>query len=99
GIVLGDPVNGEFTIFTTDDGGEHWARQHTPKALEKEGAFAASGTCLIARGRNDAWFGTGGPGAARLFHSKNRGRTWTVVTTPIRNDSASAGIFSISFSD
>ncbi len=99
GIVLGDPVAGEFTIFTTDDAGETWQRRHTPPSLAKEGAFAASGTCLIVTGRNDVWFATGGPGGARVFHSSNRGRTWTVAATPIRNDAATAGIFSLAFRD
>jgi photosystem II stability/assembly factor-like uncharacterized protein len=99
GIVLGDPVDGHFVILVTDDGGAHWRRKVTPTALPKEGAFAASGTCLIARGKTEAWFGTGGPGAARVFHSTDGGETWNVIPTPIRNDSASAGIFSIAFSD
>jgi photosystem II stability/assembly factor-like uncharacterized protein len=99
GIVLGDPVDGKFVILVTDDGGAHWQRKVTPPALTNEGAFAASGTCLIARGQREAWFGTGGPGAARVFHSIDGGTTWTVAATPIRNDGASAGIFSLAFSD
>ncbi|MBZ5606669.1 MAG: glycosyl hydrolase [Acidobacteriia bacterium] len=99
GILLGDPVGGEFVILTTADGGAHWQKQHTPPALPKEGAFAASGTCLIAAGKTEAWFATGGPGGARVFHSKDRGRTWTVAATPIRNDAPTAGIFSLAFRD
>lgn len=99
GMVVGDPVDGHFVVLTTADGGEHWERRTTPDALPNEGAFAASGTCLIALGKSDAWFATGGPGAARVFHSGDRGVTWTVATTPIRNDGASAGIFSLAFSD
>jgi photosystem II stability/assembly factor-like uncharacterized protein len=99
GIVLGDPVEGHFVILTTVDGGEHWMRQRTPPALPNEGAFAASGTCLIVRGRYYAWFATGGPGGARVFHSEDGGRTWSVAQTPVRNDSAGAGIFSLAFSD
>jgi photosystem II stability/assembly factor-like uncharacterized protein len=99
GIVVGDPVGGQFMILTTEDGGARWLSQHTPAALPKEGAFAASGTCLIVTGRRDAWFGTGGPSGARVFHSTDRGRTWSVAQTPVRHDAASAGIFSIAFSD
>jgi photosystem II stability/assembly factor-like uncharacterized protein len=99
GIVLGDPVGGEFVILTTDDGGAHWQRQHTPAALPKEGAFAASGTSLIARGKHECWFATGGPGAARVFHSKDAGRSWIVSTTPLAKDAATAGIFSLAFRD
>ena len=99
GVVLGDPVDGAFVILTTSDGGEHWFRQHTPPALPNEGAFAASNTCLIVRGPRKAWFGTGGPGGARVFHSEDTGRTWTVAQTLVRNDAAAAGIFSLAFSD
>jgi photosystem II stability/assembly factor-like uncharacterized protein len=99
GIVLGDAVEGHMTVFTTEDGGEHWTHRQTPTAVEGEGAFAASGTCLIVRGTAEAWFGTGGKGAARVFHSSDGGRSWTVVATPIRNDSANAGIFSLDFAD
>ena len=99
GIVLGDPVDGAFVILTTSDGGEHWLRQHTPPALPSEGAFAASNSCLIVRVPHKAWFGTGGPRGARVFHSEDSGRTWTVAQTPVRNDGAPAGIFSLAFSD
>jgi len=99
GIILGDPVDGQFAIWTTGDGGVHWQRQHTPPAVPNEGAFAASNSCLFLMGKQEAWFGTGGPGGARVFHSQDRGRSWTVAATPIRNDAASAGIFSLAFAD
>ena len=50
-------------------------------------------------GTREAWFGTGGVDGARVFHSGDGGRTWTVARTPIRNDAAAAGIFSLAFSD
>ena len=99
GILLGDPVDGHFVILTTADGGKTWLRQAGPQALAGEGAFAASGTCLITHGRSEAWFGTGGIGGARVFHSRDRGQTWNVAQTPVRNDAASAGIFSLAFSN
>jgi photosystem II stability/assembly factor-like uncharacterized protein len=99
GIVLGDAIGGHAEVRTTSDGGRTWRRASTPVALPNEGSFAASNTCLFVLGKNEVWFVTGGPGAARVFHSKNRGRSWTVAPTPIRNDSASAGIFSVAFSD
>ncbi len=98
GIVLGDPVDGHAVVLTTSDGGDRWERRQTPAAMPKEGAFAASGTCLVAMGAREAWFGTGGIDGARVFHSTDGGVTWTVATTPIRNDSAAAGIFSLAFS-
>lgn len=99
GMVLGDPVAGEFAVFTTGDGGEHWNRQQTPAALPNEGAFAASNTSLVVRGAGEAWFGTGGPNAARVFRTADRGRTWSLSTTPLSAESASSGIYSLAFRD
>jgi len=99
GILLGDPVDGRLAVFTTADGGAHWTRRLTPPAVPGEGAFAASNTSLALRGRDEVWFATGGPGAARVFHSVDGGTSWTVVSTPIRNDGPAAGIFSIAFRD
>jgi photosystem II stability/assembly factor-like uncharacterized protein len=95
GIVLGDPVNGRFSIFTTQDG-LRWEKRQGPKANEGEAAFAASGTCIFTRGTREAWFGTGG---SRVFHTLDGGESWSITPTPVRHDSASAGIFSVAFSD
>ena len=73
GIVVGDPVDGRFTVMTTKDG-SRWIRQKGPQAQAMEGAFAASGTCVTTRGTREAWFGTGGPSGARVFHSTEIGR-------------------------
>ncbi len=97
GIVVGDPVNGRFTVLTTENGVD-WVATKGPPALSQEGAFAAGNTCLFARGTREAWFGTGGPGGARIFHTEDSGKTWAVSKTPLRNDSANAGIFSLAFS-
>jgi len=94
-IALGDPIDGKFLILATQDG-EHWKelpRDNLPAALPKEGAFAASGSCL-AVDDDDIYFATGGP-AARVFHSPDSGRTWTVTETPIASGNASSGIFSL----
>jgi photosystem II stability/assembly factor-like uncharacterized protein len=102
GIALGDPVKGHFQLIVTDDGGAHWKRlpaETTPPALPNEGAFAASGTCLVTHGEKDVWFCTGGAKTARVFHSHDRGKTWTVSVTPIMAGVESAGIFSMAFRD
>ncbi len=98
-IVVGDQLDGRAEVLTTDDGGASWQRQSPPPGLPNEGSFAASNTCLTLLGEREAWFGTGGTGAARVFHSTDRGRTWTVATTSVRNDGAAAGIFSLAFAD
>jgi photosystem II stability/assembly factor-like uncharacterized protein len=70
-----------------------------PPALSKEGAFAASGTCLVTQGASDVWFATGGAKAARVSHSADRGQHWTVSETPLLSAIESAGIFGIAFRD
>jgi photosystem II stability/assembly factor-like uncharacterized protein len=97
GIVLGDPVGGRFAILTTSDG-LRWEPRPGPRANPGETAFAASGSCIHARGTREVWFGTGGRGGARVFHSTDGGQTWTAAPTPIRRDAESAGIFSLAFS-
>jgi len=98
GIALGDPVDGEFELITTEDG-EHW---HTmpeavgPRSLAQEGAFAASGTCLVTQDTNNVWFVTGGF-AARVFRSSNRGNTWSAADVPLVKDNAASGAFSLAF--
>jgi photosystem II stability/assembly factor-like uncharacterized protein len=99
GIVAGDPVDGHFAIFTTEDGGIRWVRQNTPPALPDESSFAASNSCLFIFSKRDAWLATGGASTARVLHSPDDGRHWTVAETPIRSDGASSGIFSLAFSD
>ena len=102
GIALGDPVSGRFQLLVTDDGGAKWnalAAKTLPPALSGEGAFAASGTCLVTQGKKDVWFATGGAKAARVFHSQDRGQNWQVSETPIMAGAESAGIFSIAFRD
>ncbi|HWE52939.1 MAG TPA: hypothetical protein VG273_24320 [Bryobacteraceae bacterium] len=99
GVIAGDPVNGDLTIFTSDDGGSTWTRRHTLPAHPEEGAFAASNSCLALTGKRDIWFGTGGLGGAHILHSADGGATWNITPAPIRHDEASAGIFSIAFAD
>jgi photosystem II stability/assembly factor-like uncharacterized protein len=102
GVAAGDPVDGRFTIIRTIDGGKTWTpvpAANIPDALPGEGAFAASGTCLMAQGRRRAWFGTGGASRARVYRSTDQGLTWAVADTPIMAGNASSGVFSLAFSD
>lgn len=92
GVLMGDPADGRFLIETTEDGGQTWQRRSTPPALPGEGGFAASGTCLVVRGKQEIWFATG---AARVFRSLDGGQSWTVSETPLRQKEPSAGIFSL----
>ncbi|MFO0843504.1 MAG: glycosyl hydrolase [Gemmataceae bacterium] len=102
GIALGDPVKGQFQLLVTADGGASWKplpAKTLPPALPGEGAFAASGTCLVTHGEKYVWFATGGAKSARAFRSRDRGLTWEVSETPVAAGAESAGIFSIAFRD
>jgi photosystem II stability/assembly factor-like uncharacterized protein len=81
GILLGDPVNGQFTVLNTEDGGLTWRRDKS-KSLDLLGAslaaFAASNSSIgrASRGEGDArgpgidyfpGFITGGKGGAFLI--------------------------------
>ncbi|MCM3874437.1 MAG: YCF48-related protein [Pyrinomonadaceae bacterium] len=101
GIVIGDSIDGQFCIMTTENGGRIWKRvpaSALPPALENEGAFAASGTNIAVIGKTHAWIGTGAGKQARVLRTTDRGRTWKVSTAPLVAGS-SAGIFSIAFRD
>jgi photosystem II stability/assembly factor-like uncharacterized protein len=96
-FVLGDPIDGRFLILSTEDG-KHWnelPRDSMPAVIPGEGAFAASGTSLAIYGTSDIYFGTGGGATARVFHSADLGRTWTVADTPLAAGNASSGVFSV----
>ncbi len=68
GYLLGDPVNGHFTLLRTEDGGVHW-KSLTSKDLDlngqKLGAFAASNQAMVVTDPvlgdvTVPWFGTSG---------------------------------------
>jgi photosystem II stability/assembly factor-like uncharacterized protein len=94
---LSDPVDGKFVVVRAQNG-ENWKELPSdgmPAALPGEGAFAASGTSLAIDPDGEIYFGTGGGKVARVFHSPDFGKTWTVAETPIASGNASSGIFSI----
>lgn len=101
GVVIGDSVDGQFCILTTENGGRDWKRvpvSSLPAALENEGAFAASGTNIALFGKTHAWIGTGAARKARVLHTADRGRAWKISETPLIAG-PSAGIFSVAFRD
>jgi photosystem II stability/assembly factor-like uncharacterized protein len=103
GIVMGDPVHGRFVVRVTRDGGATWAEPDglaMAGAMPGEGAFAASGTCLtVVKGSDNAWFVTGGAKVSRVFHTINRGRSWSSWITPVAAGNPSSGLFSVAFLD
>ena len=99
GIAFGDAINGRLLILKTTDGGETWNElpfEQRPQALEGQGGFAASGTCLRTVGESQVYIGLGGQEAS-LFYSFDKGETWQKTVTPIQSGEPTEGIFSIDF--
>ncbi|MGA5560423.1 WD40/YVTN/BNR-like repeat-containing protein [Streptomyces platensis] len=102
GIALSDPVDGTYRILSTGDGGRSWRvlpSDGMPPAQQGEAAFAASGQCLVSSGSRDAWIATGGAATARVLHTADRGRTWTVTDTPLPAGDPARGIFALAVRD
>ena len=100
GIVIGDSIDGQFYIMTTTNGRD-WNRvpqSALPRALENEGAFAASGSNVALFGKTHAWIATGGAAKSRVLHTTDGGQTWSIAETPLKAGQSS-GIFSIAFRD
>lgn len=112
GYLLGDPVNGSFRFWTTDDKGATWQDDWQGanwkrtawkglRALPQEGAFAASNSAPFVDERYAMGFVTGGPTGGRLFLADdiNDGSRFHAVILPLRGGSASSGAFSIESRD
>ena len=98
GIAMGDPKNQCLSLVVTRDGGLTWDKvdcSNLPKTEEGEAGFAASNSSLIVKGDN-TWVVTGGT-KARVFFSKDKGKTWSVHNTPMIQGKPMAGIFSADF--
>ena len=107
GMLLGDPVNGRFVVFKTNDGGHHWSHDKSA-GLEVdshgESAFAASNSALaLSPDGMSVYFATGGPGGCRIFHFhpgvRGQPASWTSVKLRFSHNTESAGIFSLGFRD
>lgn len=98
GVAVGDTVEGCLSIIITRDGGKTWHKiscSELPEGIEGEGAFAASNTNVEVKG-DQAWIATT---EGRIYYTKDKGKKWEVVTTPMKNDVPTQGIYSIDFYD
>lgn len=100
GVAIGDPSHGCPSVIQTFDGGLNWTKLNCdalPLMTAGEASFASSNTCVAIR-ESDIWIATGGK-KARVLHSADKGKTWAVAETPIRQGKTMTGIFSIAFAD
>ncbi|MGX7668479.1 WD40/YVTN/BNR-like repeat-containing protein [Flavobacterium pedocola] len=98
GIAVGDPTEDCFSLIITRDGGQTWKKticDHLPKLDEGEAFFAASNTNINIQG-DKTWIVSGGK-KSRVFYSEDKGKSWSVIDTPILQGSTMTGIFSADF--
>lgn len=78
GFCQGDPINGEFELYTTTNGGTTWTLvpgANIPNPLAGEYGYVRDIEVI----GDTVWFGTN---MGRLYHSVNRGLNWNVYQTP-----------------
>jgi photosystem II stability/assembly factor-like uncharacterized protein len=100
-VAFSDAVAGRWMILVTDDGGADWRRvlpDGLPPPQRGEGAFAASGTCVVAGAPANAWIATGAADTARVLRTTDGGRTWSLATAPVPGG-ATAGLTTLAFRD
>ena len=94
GWMLGDPVDGRYQVFATDNGGREWRQlANGPKADVDEAAFAASGTC-IARLHGALAVASGGA-RARVHLLRDGQKQWQAHDTGMARRKPEAGVFSV----
>lgn len=95
-MLVGDPLDGHFTFFTSRDGRswERADRRRGPSAREGEHAFAASGSILVASAPGEFWFATGGD-ASEIWHTDSHGAVWFATDAPSVGGAASKGWFGL----
>lgn len=91
GIAVGDPDNGYFEIYTTQNAGQNWVRVPSANiATPLEGELGY--TSLYEIRNNSIWFGTN---KGRIFKSNDRGEVWSAIQSPLADfgSSESGGHF------
>ncbi len=84
GIAVGDPAGGYYEIYRTMDGGENWTRvdsANIPTPTAGEAALVNDFEVV----EDNIWFGALNN---RVYHSTDRGQTWTVSALNADNDIA-----------
>jgi len=94
GFIMGDPKDGYFSLFYSEDGGDKWLPcEGKLLAHEGEAGFAASGTNVQVMNDSTFIFVSGGK-KSRFFKSTDKGKTWKITSLPYMT-SESSGAFSI----
>jgi hypothetical protein len=79
GFCMGDPVNGEFEIYTTSNGGTTWTpvmADNIPDPVSEEYGVIGYYSAFADK----AWFGTS---KGRVYRTSDKGHHWDVSTTSL----------------
>ena len=96
GMLLGDPVNGQFVIMRTADGGETWQRDAGAPVDDAtgQGAFAASNSSLLLSSATDWSFCTGGTAGPHVWRSATEPYVGQGTAGPLSRSSSSEELIS-----
>ncbi len=98
GFLMGDPVDGLFTLYHTKNGGKSWQRcLGEVEAATGEAGFAASGSNVRVMNDSTYCFISGGM-SSNFYKSTDSGATWTKVQLPYYPDET-IGAYSMCFAD
>ena len=95
GLSQGDPINGEFELYVTSDGGNNWNQvpgSAIPNPLGGEYGY----TRQIEVVGDNVWFTTN---RGRVFVSADKGNNWDVYETPLSDFGGAEENGNLSFSD
>ncbi|GAB4280327.1 MAG: hypothetical protein Kow0068_04520 [Marinilabiliales bacterium] len=77
GYCMGDPVNNEFEVYITSDGGNTWTLVDGANLPDPQsGEMGWTGVCDAVN--DTAWFGTN---TGRIYKTTDKGATWNVYST------------------
>ncbi|MFO7790190.1 MAG: C10 family peptidase [Bacteroidales bacterium] len=95
GFCQGDPINGEFELYTTTDGGANWNAvpgENIPDPISGEYGY----TSQIEVTGDNVWFTTNN---GRIYHSPDRGYNFDVYQSPLSDFGGETEGGNISFKD
>lgn len=94
GFLMGDPTEGKFNLFRSEDAGITWKRcEGDIPNIEGEAGFAASGSNVQVLNDSTYIFISGGV-TSRFFKTIDYGKTWLTVVLPFY-PGKSSGAYSI----
>ena len=80
GFCQGDPINGDFELYTTTNGGATWTAVPGVNIPDPTNGNEFGYVGQIEVVGDNVWYSTS---LGRLYHSTDRGLTWNVYSTPV----------------